>query len=577
MDPSKPLRRRDFLALSSAALEALPLSAAAAAAAHAVAREARETRRDELETEVVSLGGGLGGCAAALAVCRNGRRAVLVEPDAWIGGQLTNQAVPPDENAAIETGGSSRSYRALRELVREHYRRGGLTEAARSNARLNPGGGFVSAFCCEPRLALSALDELLAAQVAAGRLTLLTEHEWVAGEVEGDRVRSVTLRGADGARRVLRGRIFLDASEEGDVLELLGVEHVVGAEARGDHGEPSAPEEANPLDQQAITWCLAMDHVPGEDFTGSPPAGWERWGDYRPALTPPWPGPLFSLVGSHPITLEPRRYGFVPPAIGESAPRTEAPNLFAYRQVVNPEIWRDGDSMTAVTILNWPQNDAMETPLFGPGIGPAERARALREAREVSLGLLHWLRTECPRPDGGAGWPGLRLRGDVVGTEDGLARRPYIREARRLRAEFTVTEQHVSPALREADPDGKKRAASFFDTCGIGHYRIDLHPSTSGRNYVDLDCLPFEVPYGALLPLRVENLLSAGKSMGTTHLTNGAYRLHPVEWGVGEAAGIAAVLCLEEGLSPRALREPGARLEGYQARLAADGMLLRWS
>lgn len=233
--------------------------------------------------------------------------------------------------------------------------------------------------------------------------------------------------------------------------------------------------------------------------------------------------------------------------------------------------------MTAVTILNWPQNDAMETPLFGPGIGPEERARALREAREVSLGLLHWLRTECPRPDGGTGWPGLRLRGDVVGTEDGLARRPYIREARRLRAEFTVTEHHVSPELRPAGADGARLAESFFDSCGIGHYRIDLHPSTSGRNYVDLDCLPFEVPYGALLPRRVENLLSAGKSMGTTHLTNGAYRLHPVEWGVGEAAGIAAVLCLEEDLRPRALREPGPRLQAYQDRLARDGVLLRWS
>ena len=381
----------------------------------------------------------------------------------------------------------------------------------------------------------------------------------------------------DGSKLVLRGRLFLDASEEGDVLELLGVEHVIGAEGRAEHDEPSAPEEADPLDQQAITWCLAMDHVPGEDFTGAAPAGWERWGGYLPELTPPWTGPLFSLVGSHPVTLEPRQYGFVPPEIGRAAERTAAPNLFAYRQVVNPEIWSQGASMTAVTLVNWPQNDAMETPLFGPGIGPEERARALREAREVSLGLLHWLRTECPRPDGGAGWPGLRLRGDIVGTEDGLARRPYIREARRLRAEFTVTEQHVSPELRPAEADGSRRAASFRDTCGIGHYRIDLHPSTSGRNYVDLDCLPFEVPYGALLPRRVENLLSAGKSMGTTHLTNGAYRLHPVEWGVGEAAGLAAVECLERDLEPRALRARDALLEAYQARLSREGVLLRWS
>ena len=177
---------------------------------------------------------------------------------------------------------------------------------------------------------------------------------------------------------------------------------------------------------------------------------------------------------------------------------------------------------------------ALLTPLFGPGVDAETRARGLREAREVSLCLLHWLRTECPRPDGGQGWPGLALRGDLLGTEDGLARRPYIREARRLRARFTVSERHVSPELRP-EVDGMRKAASFRDSVGIGHYRIDLHPSTSGRNYVDLDCLPFEVPYGALLPQRVENVLAAGKAMGTTHLTNGSYRLHPGEWEIGRA------------------------------------------
>ena len=568
MHSGRPLTRRELLVAGSAIAAGLPLVACAGLA--------RREGGPEVEAEVVILGGGLGGCAAALALARAGRRAVLVEPDAWLGGQLTSQAVPPDENAAIETGGASASYRELRTRIREHYRRGNLTDTARKSERLNPGGGFVSRLCCEPRFALAALDELLAPHVAAGLLTILTEHRWVAGETDGDLVRSVTLRGPDDTERKVTGALFLDASEEGDVLELLGVEHVIGAEARADHDEPSAPDEPGPLDQQAITWCLAMDHVPGEDHVGDPPAGWGRWREFVPDLIPPWPGPLFSLVGSHPVTLQPRTYGFLPPDVGASAARTAAPNLFAYRQVVDPRIWKDGAERTAVTIVNWPQNDAMVSPLFGPGIGPPERARALAEAREVSLCLLHWLRTECPRPDGGTGWPDLRARGDVVGTGDGLARRPYIREARRILADFTVTEHHVSPALRPAEPDGTRRAARFADSCGIGHYRIDLHPSTAGRNYVDLDCLPFEVPYGALLPRRIENLLAAGKSMGTTHITNGAYRLHPVEWGVGEAAGIAASLCLERGLRPRALREDAARLETYQQRLAKGGVLLRW-
>lgn len=58
-----------------------------------------------------------------------------------------------------------------------------------------------------------------------------------------------------------------------------------------------------------------------------------------------------------------------------------------------------------------------------------------------SLSLLYWMQTE-------AGWKGLELRPDIVGTEDGLAKYPYIRESRRIQAEFTALEQHVGTDAR---------------------------------------------------------------------------------------------------------------------------------
>ena len=79
---------------------------------------------------------------------------------------------------------------------------------------------------------------------------------------------------------------------------------------------------------------------------------------------------------------------------------------------------------------------------------PTRRRKHLERAKQLSLSLLYWLQTEAPRPDGGAGWKGLRLRPDIVGTEDGLAKYPYIRESRRIRAEFTVLEQHVGTDAR---------------------------------------------------------------------------------------------------------------------------------
>jgi hypothetical protein len=127
---------------------------------------------------------------------------------------------------------------------------------------------------------------------------------------------------------------------------------------------------------------------------------------------------------------------------------------------------------------------------------------------------------------------GFKLAPHVTGTDDGLVMAPYIRESRRIQAEFTVLEQHVSP-------EGKNvpKATEFFDSVGVGSYRIDLHPSTGLRNYLDVSALPFQIPLGSLLPIRVNNLIPACKNIGTTHITNGCYRLHPVEyWGSGRRA-----------------------------------------
>jgi hypothetical protein len=88
------------------------------------------------------------------------------------------------------------------------------------------------------------------------------------------------------------------------------------------------------------------------------------------------------------------------------------------------------------------------------------------------------------------------------------------------------------------------RAAHFADSVGVGWYPIDIH--RSGPDDVGASCRtkPFQIPLGALLPVRIENLIAGGKNLGTTHITNGCYRLHPVEWNIGEgrrsAGGVRA-------------------------------------
>ncbi|MFN8491118.1 MAG: FAD-dependent oxidoreductase [Caldilineaceae bacterium] len=136
---------------------------------------------NEKTTDILLIGGGLGGVAAALAALRLGQRVILSEESDWIGGQLTSQAVPPDEHPWIESTGCTASYRRLREGVRVYYRRAyPLTQAAREQVHFNPGQGFVSALCHEPCVALAVLYEMLAPHLATGRLEILLRYRPVA-------------------------------------------------------------------------------------------------------------------------------------------------------------------------------------------------------------------------------------------------------------------------------------------------------------------------------------------------------------------------------------------------------------
>ncbi|GAB2693755.1 FAD-dependent oxidoreductase [Paenibacillus thermoaerophilus] len=519
------------------------------------------TNRKNLQADVVIIGGGTGGFAAALAAAQDGRTVIMTEETDWIGGQLTSQAVPPDEHPWIEQFGCTRTYRRFRDGVRDYYRRNfRLSESAPTGSDFNPGNAIVSRISHEPRTALAVLTEMLAPYVHSGRVKVLLHTRAVSAETAGDTVVSVTVRHVvNGEETVLTAPYFLDATEEGDLLPLAGVEYVTGAESKSDTGEPHALEgEANPYEMQAITWCFAIDHIEGEDHTIERPEQYDFWREYQADF---WPDKQLSWAGLVPHTLEPVRYSLFPD--GKSF------SLWKYRRLIDRELFADSLFKSDITVVNWPANDYWLGPIID--VSPEERAKHLENARQLSLSLLYWMQTEAPRPDGGRGYPGLRLRGDVVGTEDGLAKSVYIRESRRIKAVFTVVEQHLNPECR---PDG--RAESYFDSVGIGCYRIDLHPSTALRTYIDVSSCPFEIPLGALLPIRVRNLLPACKNIGTTHITNGCYRLHPVEWNIGEAAGHLAAFCLDNGCTPHEVRENAELLRSFQDRLVQAGIELKW-
>jgi hypothetical protein len=571
------MKRRNFIelltigsgAVASAGLLGLPQPAQAAPE-----KQTRKKAAKTLSADVVVAGGGLGGCAAALAALRNKQTVILTEETDWIGGQISQQGVPPDEHMWIETHGGTQLYRDYRTAVRDYYKKYyPLTEEARARVNLNPGDGSVSRICHEPRVCVAVLEGMLAPYLSTGKLTLLLEHKVVSAAVSGDRVQSLDMvkKGSKATVR-LQAPYFVDATELGDLLPLTGTEYVTGTESKSETGELHAPEKGNPKNNQAFTMCFAIDYVPGENHVIEKPRDYDFWHNHVPKMSPPWSGKLVDLDYSDPRTLKPKNLGFDPAGTLMGAML----NLWNYRKIINKNNFLPGTYPGDVTIVNWPQNDYMLGNIVD--VSQKEFDKHIDQAKQLSLAMLYWLQTEAPRPDGGKGWPGLRLRKDIMGTDDGLAKYPYVRESRRIRAVFTVKEEHVGKEQRVLVTGNKSenKSADFYDSVGLGYYHIDLHPSSQGDNYIDFGSLPFQIPLGALLPRRMENLLPANKNIGTTHITNGCYRLHPVEWAVGEAVGSLVAYARQHQVIPRVVREKQELLSGFQAFIRSQGVETHW-
>ena len=438
-------------------------------------------------------------------------------------------------------------------------------------------------------MALAVLGGMLKPFVASGKLTILLNHrpKNVALNGASDGVQSVVFTDTVRGNEVIHpGRYVLDATELGDLLDFADVEFVTGAESQND--QPANSKEshaltgaAQPLDQQAISWCFPLEYIPGADFTIDKPDRYDFWKTYAPTF---WPGPLLSWTDVHPETLNPRtRYLF------EGAPSDQyGDDLWHFRRIFWHSQCLSGIYPSDFTLANWPQIDywidpdtRQGAPLVGPKGTVIDRAKVLREAKQLSRSMLHWVQTEAPHRQGSQrGFPGLRLRPDLVGTTDGLAKAPYIRESRRIKAKFTIYEQYVGVDERKAR-NLSARAEVFPDSVGIGYYRIDLHPSTGGtaapggRTYVDVPSYRFQIPLGAFIQQqdKVKNLLPACKNIGTTHITNGCYRLHPVEWNIGEAAGALAAFCLIKSAALGTMTTPQNVYASTSLRTEFQGVL----
>jgi glycine/D-amino acid oxidase-like deaminating enzyme len=507
----------------------------------------------DIACDVLVCGAGLGGVAAALRAVRLGLRVCLIEETGWPGGQITTQGVSAlDEHQYIETFGGTALYYEMRDAIRNYYReRYRLSATADSGSSFSPGNAWVSGLAFEPRAAATVLEAMMAGPHDAGALQIFYHTRAVAAEVFSGHIRSVLTRHSESGSLIrFRSAFVLDATDLGDLLPLTATQYAVGAESQADTGEPSAPAAADPRCLQFYTFPFAVEWRPGENHTIDKPDGYENNRTAQPYT--------FVYRTNDPVAPVYQMFAKAPGTHGA---------FWTYRRALDASTFDDPSIPNDVSIINWTGNDYRgPSPVDRPAM---LQAQLYRDARLLSLGFLYWLQTEAPRDDGGAGYPELRPRPDVMGSVDGVSQMPYIREGRRLRGLATVREQDISAATQSG-----ARAAVAGASAGVGLYPIDLHGCSI--NTVSLPTRPFQIPLGALIPQQTVNLLAAGNCHGTTHITNGAYRVHPVEWAVGEAAAVLAVFCLRSGRSARDVYGSPTLVARLQLLALEQGVPLYW-
>lgn len=543
----------------------------------------------ELAFDIVISGGSFSAPAAALAAARTNpdARILLVEPTDWLGGQATSQGVSAIDNSWFAPAGA-----LMRNNPGSYYPADYLDFLNRlKNAPPSaPGEGFapngtawVSREVFDPRTAAWVLDQQIAQMpnitvrkmTVVKRLTtqpvtdefgsgikitsitlvsrtakagylpfskFLSEelHDWYATDDSADFAKEIV---TVVPRDVARGLVVVDASELGDAMVLSGGHYSVGrelsSEALAEDGSfPPMDEDGS----QATVYPFCMT----DGSTSSETETRQWWLDFE--------GYYQEQSSSFYRIWSPHTWNTV----------------WTYRRLklgtTDMSIPHQGD----VTMQNWyPGNDYPYGTILLNKTGAAAEAEdwkgamnlpELAKAEKHAVGWYFWMKEHRTST-----WDTHYLHGDdplnMMDTAHGLSKFPYIRCTRRTVGlhDFRLTGRYLSNTEAQG-PYTTSTSWRFYDSVGIANYAVDIHPTkiSTGIEPPFEKAAPFYIPLRALGSANVRNLLLAGKLIAGTYVTNAAYRLHPIEWSIGSAAGTAAAMMHAEQVPNYGLLETSA-------------------
>lgn len=436
--------------------------------------------QDTLRTEILVLGGGTGGTAAAIQAARMGRKVILTEATTWLGGMLTAAGVSAvDGNHHLPSGIWAEFRNAL------HKKYGGEKQVST---------GWVSNTLFEPHIGDSIFKNM-AQQLPS--LTILYQYLPIGAIVMGQKVKGAIVRNlSNNQQTVIFSQQIIDATELGDFLAMAKVPYNIGMEANSTTGENIPVPATNDIIQD-LTWVgILKDYGAKADCTITRPAGYDPT-EFDGSCT---------------------NYYFDKT---RKAPNVDAKKMLDYGKLPNKKY-----------MLNWPifGND---TYLQVLEMQEAEREKELEKARQTTLRFIYFIQHEL-------GFKHLGLPDDEFPTPHRLALVPYHREGRRMEGLVRFTVRHIAtpytigePLYRTGISVGDYPVDHHHKKNPLAPQHLEFYPVPS-----------FNVPLGALIPKKISGLIVAEKGISVSNLANGTTRLQPCVLLTGQAAGTLAALCV---------------------------------
>ena len=496
------------------------------------------TAAEQVKVDVCVYGGTSGGVMAAAAAAKDGKSVALIEPGRHLGGMTSGGLGQTDYGDKAVVGGMARKFYKLIALHYNNY----------------------EAWNFEPSVA----EKVFTAIVTANNIKIIKEHRLASVQKSGAKIENIVLDYAPtdelnapgsvikGAAVIIKAKVFIDTSYEGDLMAKAGVKYTVGRESVRQYGETlNGVRATTPYNQFQInispyvkkgvpsTGLLPLIQGENRDMTG---AGDDKIQAYNFRLC---------LTNDHnnilpikpPKGYNPQRYEIIGRYLSELFDKKGPINLnslFMIDQMPNNkfDINNKGAVSTDYVGMNYDYPDS----------DYATRSRIWHDHLDYINGLLYYLATNEKVPN--LVKEQIRQMGlckDEFQDTGGWPHQLYIREARRMLGREVITQAHIEHKL------------TINDSIGMASYQMDSHNCqrivmygaviNEGDVQVPLEG-PFQVGYKAITPKEEEcqNLL-VPVALSASHIAYGSIRMEPVYMVLGESSGYAACAAIDEASS----------------------------